>query len=206
MVSVGDQVRVQEAEANEGNTSIRLTNKDISCVTFSMQSCCRKIRANLKSCRATGIFLKLSKQMYGHLSLEAGFWPQFCSQSWPKGILVNSEHCLQMPLTTLSSYLRYCATKVVRPSKNINQDYSNRIFFLSIIADKSRNLVIHAKVVIVTWLAFVFFVDAVFQSNLRAYLISIDFEPEINNDYDIYKQKKVTAEQYWKCLSLIIIK
>ena len=59
------------------------------------------------------------------------------------------------------------------------------------LADDNPDLKASSRILVASWLTFVFFVDAVFESNLRAYLVSVDFEPEINNDYDIYNLRKV---------------
>ena len=47
-----------------------------------------------------------------------------------------------------------------------------------------------ARYFFIIWLVFMFFATAMYECNLRAYLMAVDFEPEINTDLDIYVQDK----------------
>ena len=88
------------------------------------------------------------------------------------------------------TFLGYSALKVVREGRAYSVLGTVLVCFYT--PGKTPTLNVSSGVLFVFWLAFVCFAEAVFECNLRAYLINIDFEPEINNDFDIYFHKKAS--------------
>ena len=52
----------------------------------------------------------------------------------------------------------------------------------------SREISSFLRIILISWTVVAMWLTMAYECNLRAYLLSVDFEPEINNDKDIFDQ------------------